>query len=79
VLEEERQLTRSVLVISQDPIIGNQQKKDCFWEPIFLHCNQRCIGGFRPARSLESKWGLIKKAVMRFIAIHLQVVNLHPT
>jgi hypothetical protein len=69
--EEERQLTRSVLAISQDLIIGNQHKKDCFWERIFLHHDQCRIGGFRPARSLELKWGLINKAVTRFIAVHL--------
>jgi hypothetical protein len=60
---EERQLTRSVLVISQDPICGNQQKSSAFWERIFLHYDECRPGGFRPARSLESKWGLIKHDV----------------
>ena len=53
--EEERQLTRSVLAISQDPICGNQQKGNAFWERIFLHYEQCRPGGHRGARSLESK------------------------
>ena len=43
--EEERQLTRSVLAISQDPICGNQQKGNAFWERIFLHYEQCRPGG----------------------------------
>jgi hypothetical protein len=35
--EEECQLTRSTLAISQDPIVGNQQRGNSFWERIFEH------------------------------------------
>jgi hypothetical protein len=30
--DEERQLCRSVIAISQDPIAGNQQKSNAFWD-----------------------------------------------
>jgi hypothetical protein len=34
---EERQLTRSILSISQDPVVGNQQKNFAYWERIASH------------------------------------------
>lgn len=37
VKEEERQLTRSVLHVTQDPIVGNGQKGSSFWERISVH------------------------------------------
>jgi hypothetical protein len=49
---KERQLTRSVLVISQDLICGNQQKSGVFWECVFVHSDECRLGGFRPVRSL---------------------------
>ena len=75
--EEERQLTRSVLAISQDPICGNQQKGNAFWERIFLHYEQCRPGGHRGARSLESKWGTIKHDVGKFIGAYNQVKRLN--
>ena len=75
--EEERQLTRSVLAISQDPICGNQQKGNAFWERIFLHYDQCRPGGHRGARSLESKWGTIKHDVGKFIGAYNQVKRLN--
>jgi hypothetical protein len=77
VLEEERQLTRSVLAISQDPICGNQQKGNAYWERIFLHYDQCRPGGHRGARSLESKWGTIKHDVGKFIGAYNQIKRLN--
>jgi hypothetical protein len=71
--EEERQLTRSVLAISQDPICGNQQKGNALWERIYLHYEQCRPGGHRGARSLESKWGTIKHDVGKFIGAYNQI------
>jgi hypothetical protein len=75
--EEERQLTRSVLAISQDPICGNQQKGNAFWERIYLHYEQCRPGGHRGARSLESKWGTIKHDVGKFIGAYNQIKRLN--
>ena len=75
--EEERQLTRSVLVISQDPICGNQQKGNAYWERILLHYEQCRPGGHRGARSLESKWGTIKHDVGKFIGAYNQIKRLN--
>ena len=70
-------MTRSVLAISQDPICGNQQKGNTFWERIFLHYEQCRPGGHRGARSLESKWGTIKHDVGKFIGAYNQVKRLN--
>jgi hypothetical protein len=77
--EEERQLTRSVLAISQDPITGNQQKSGAFWNRIHEHYEEHRPLDRRPARSLESKWGLIKPLVTKFVSYYAQVVRLNPT
>jgi hypothetical protein len=71
--EEERQLTRSVLAISQDPITGNQQKSNAFWQRIYEHYDSYRPGPNRSARSLETKWGQIKHDVGDFVACHGQV------
>ena len=75
VADEERQLCRSVIAISQDPIAGNQQKSNAFWDRIFVHYNENRPAGERPARSLETKWGLIKHNVSKFHGVYQQVLR----
>jgi hypothetical protein len=65
--EEERRLTRSVLAILQDPIVGNQQRGNSFWERIFEHYKEHAPFGERPYRSLETKWEIVKHDVASFI------------
>jgi hypothetical protein len=77
VVEEERQLMRSVLAIFQNPVAGNQQKHGAFWERILLYYNECRPWGFKGSRSLESKWGLIKHDVTKFIRCHKQVIALN--
>jgi hypothetical protein len=73
--DEDQQVCRSVLHISQDPIVGNGQRKEAFWERITTHYNwNKPIGGGEcPSRSLEMKWGIIKHDVAKFIGVHKQV------
>ena len=77
--EEERQLCRSFLHVSQDPIAGNGQRAGAFWERIARHYQEHKPQGRedRPARSLETKWGAIKHDVAKFVAVHSQVLNLN--
>jgi hypothetical protein len=77
VREEEEQLCYSVLHVSQDRIVGNQQKGGVFWSRISQHYDEHRPAGFRPSRSLESKWGLIKHDVSRFVGIYAQVLKLN--
>ena len=76
--EEERQLCRSFLHVSQDPIAGNGQRAGAFWDRIARHYQDHKPQGRedRPARSLETKWGVIKHDVSKFVAVHSQVLNL---
>ena len=76
--EEERQLCRSFLHVSQDPIAGNGQRAGAFWDRITRHYPEHKPHGRedRPARSLETKWGAIKHDVAKFVAVHSQVLNL---
>ena len=54
VKEEERQLTRSVLHVTQYPFVGNGQKGSSFWERILVHYDDNKPSGVRPIRSLET-------------------------
>jgi hypothetical protein len=73
--DEDRQVCRSILHVSQDPIAGNGQRKEAFWERITTHYNRNkpIGGGERPSRSIETKWGTIKHDVAKFIGVHKQV------
>ena len=73
--EEEQQVCRSFLCISQDPVIGNGQHSGTFWERVAEHYNQNrpTTGGGRFARSLETKWGSIKHDVAKFVEVYKQV------
>jgi hypothetical protein len=79
VVEEEKQVCIFVFHVSQDPIIGNGQKNQTFWERIVAHYNNnRPIScGEHLARSLETKWGLIKHDVSKFCGNYHIVVALH--
>ena len=74
---EKEQLCRSVMLVSQDRVVGNQQKAGVFWERITEHYNKNRPDGVRPLRSLETKWALIKHNVSKFVGIYNQIQLLH--
>ena len=74
---EEEQLCRSVLFVSQDRIVGNQQRAGVFWERITEHYDDHRPDAPRPQRSLETKWGLIKHDVSSFCGVYSQVLRLN--
>ena len=51
------------MLVSQDPLVENQQKAGVFWKRIIEHYNANRPDGVRPLQSLETKWGLIKHNV----------------
>ncbi|XP_024401721.1 uncharacterized protein [Physcomitrium patens] len=69
VAAEETQLCRSYLHVLQDSGVENKQKAGSFWHRVQVHynCNRPQGCGERPARSLETKWGMIKHDVAKFI------------
>jgi hypothetical protein len=66
-----------VMLVSQDCVMGNQQKACVFWERITEHYNENRPDGVRPLRSLETKWGLIKHNVSKFCGIYNQIQSMH--
>ena len=74
--DEERQLTRSVLLISQDPVVGNQQKNFACWETIASHYDNCRPNSQKNTMSLETKWGQIKHDVFELIGVVNQVRRL---
>jgi hypothetical protein len=75
--EEEEQLCRSVLHVSQDRITGNQQKAGVFWKRVFKHYEEHRPVAFKPFRFLECKWSCIKHDVSKFIGIFVQGLKLN--
>lgn len=71
--EEEEQLCRSVLHVSHDRIVGNQQRAGMFWERVSEHYDDHRPAGLRPQRSLETKWGSVKHDVSKWIGVYAQV------
>jgi hypothetical protein len=75
--EEEMQLCCCQLCISQDSIVGNGQRREAFWERVCTHFNQHRPRGLgaRTARSIETKFGVIKHDVSKFYGAHGFCVN----
>jgi hypothetical protein len=67
---EEEQLCISILFVSQDRIVGNQQRVGVFWERITDHYDEYRPDAPRPQRSLETKWRLIKRDVSCFCGVY---------
>ena len=74
--EEEEQLCRFVMHVSQDRIVGNQQRAGVFWERVSEHFDDNMPAGLRPQTSLETKWGNVKLDVSKWIGVHSQVMKL---
>ena len=74
--DEECQLCKSFLHVSQDPRVGNGQKNATFWVRNTSHFNNVAPSGKRPERSLESKWSSIKHDVSKFVGNCSQVEDL---
>ena len=71
--DEERQLAKSVLAISQDPIVDNQQKNNALWERIYEYYESFNPVVHRDARSLESKWSIIKHDALNFMGCYQKI------
>jgi len=52
--EEDEQLTKSWLHVSQDPIVGCEQKSGKFWERVSKHFNEHLLIESSEERSLRS-------------------------
>jgi len=79
VVNEEWQLCCSFPHVSKDSVIRNQQKFATFWDQVQNHFNESCRAGCAPrfALNLETKWGIIKHDVAKFVGHYTIVLALH--
>jgi hypothetical protein len=78
--QEDIQLCKSWIHISNDPIIGNDQPGKTYWERIAtdFHKN-RDFESDRTANSLEHRFGIILKECMKFQGYYEEVKRRHPS
>jgi hypothetical protein len=78
IVVQEQQLCCSFLHISQDSMIENGQKSTTFWDWVQNHFNNLRLVGCAPrfARSVETKWGIIKHDVAKFVGHYTTVLAL---
>lgn len=71
--QDDVQLCRSWVAVSEDPVKGTDQSKELFWATIREH------GEFmaRTPDSLRQRWGTISRAVSKFSGIMSTVTNLN--
>ena len=78
--EEDIQLCKSWISISNDAIVGTDQSGKTYWERITAHFhNFRGFHSDRTANSLEHRCGVIIKECMRFQAYYEEVERRHPS
>lgn len=81
-IDEDKTLCEVYLEVTQDPIIGVNQKKDKLWERISVlfhsrrpsFCNEN-----RTPRSLSCRFSAITKATNKFRGCYRQIENLNPS
>lgn len=57
--------------------MGIQQKVGVYWIYIYVHYDKHRRSVSMPSRFLDSKWGIIKHDVLKFISVHAKVVRLN--
>jgi hypothetical protein len=78
--DEDKNLVKSWLEISCDPIISNGQKRDRMWERIMKRFNsRRASNPKRSLRSLQSRWDTIKGEVTLFASYYADSIRENPS
>uniref|UniRef100_A0A336MSK4 CSON005107 protein n=1 Tax=Culicoides sonorensis TaxID=179676 RepID=A0A336MSK4_CULSO len=77
-IEEDRQICRSWLSFSEDPIHGTDQSNAVFWTKIHAHASQKISSlGERHWDSLRQRWGMISRCVSKFVGCYASVQRLN--
>ncbi|KAL4589024.1 hypothetical protein LXL04_001926 [Taraxacum kok-saghyz] len=78
---EDQQLCHVYIDVSQNPIIGKNQSRDKLWMRIETqyHADEPFKNQPRPRRSLESRMGIILKAISKLRGCVNQIVNKNPS
>src|SRR3954467_13772186 len=70
---QDEQLCKSWLHISQDPVTGNEQHGDSFWAHVFTHFEGSLGETGRNQAALSNRWALISKMVSKFSGFFEQI------
>lgn len=65
-IPEDERLVRCWIHISEDPIVGNDQKAESFWRRIHKTYNENAPDGERTNSSLRNRWGTLSNKVLKF-------------
>jgi hypothetical protein len=75
-VEEDTQLCKSWVALSEDSITGKDQRREQLWKEIHKNFNEHITGGSsRGIGSLKNRWSVINKDVTNFNAQIIQVEN----
>jgi hypothetical protein len=70
-------LAKSWIYVSENPIVGDAQKREQFWLNILDHFHNLCGHTVnRTVHSLHTKWGTVNHAVAQFNGFYIQAVHL---
>jgi hypothetical protein len=71
---EDELLVESYLCVSQDPLVGKDQKASLFWQRIYdKFIESDTTGAGRTPQSLTNRWAQIQKSVNKFCGAYAQV------
>lgn len=75
-----KQLCRSWLAVSEDPVFGNDQKGSSFWARISADHNKRVsTAEIRTTKSLEARWATLNRSMACFAGYVEQIQGLRET
>lgn len=73
--DEDVQLCKSWLTISEDPVTGTNQKASSFWELVLKDYSKYLTHSDRTIRSLQLCWSVINQSVSKFVGFLDKVSN----
>lgn len=73
--QEDDALARAWVVVSEDPVTGNEQKSDSFWG--LIHQNWSQCGSDRTVQALKNHWCTLQRCVQKFCGYLQRVEDLH--
>ena len=78
--EEDERLCRCWLRITEDPIVGTQQKLDAFWKRVTDLFNSELVGpSLRAQKALSNRWQKIARCVNVFVGCYRRASSLRPS
>ena len=76
---EDVNLTKSCVSISTDPVTGNGQKGNAFWDRIAEDFNKHSTPSPRSAQSLMNWWSSLHAKISKFCGHHADIMWLNPS